>query len=77
MKFKATLCTSNPVTEVIISERLVGHFNSEDEALFAAFKQRKEGEGVHVYGCKSLEESDESAYDMAVTEVELNDMARL
>lgn len=64
-KIKATCAILDRQTDEVISERIIGEYDTVDAASFAAHKERKDDETVCVYGAPIIEEEDMSAKEMA------------
>jgi hypothetical protein len=69
-KITATCAILDRKTDAVISERLIGEFDTVDAASFAAHKERKEAETVCVYNAPVQEEEDMSAMEMAEREAD-------
>lgn len=70
---KSTCAILDRRTDDVISERLIGWFDTEDKASFAAHKERKDGETVCIYGAPIQEEEDMTAREMAEREIDWMD----
>lgn len=75
-KIKATCQVLAYPSEFVVSERIIGHYDTVDEASFAAHAERMEGECVAIYGAPVDEEEDMSALDMAENEIMWNETTR-
>lgn len=69
-KIKATCAILEMHTDAVISERFIGEYDTEDEAVFAAHKERKDGETVCIYGAPVQEEECMSAREMSEIEAD-------
>jgi hypothetical protein len=69
-KITATCAILDINTDKVISERVIGEFDTVDSASFAANKERKEGESVCLYNAPMQEPEDMSALEMAELEME-------
>lgn len=74
---KATCQVLAYPSEFVVSERLIGYYDTVDEAIFAAHAERMEGECVAIYGTPADEEEDMSALDMAENEIMWNELTGL
>lgn len=72
---KATCAILDIKTDEIISERIIGEFNTVDAASFAAHKARKDGETVCIYNAPPTEEEDLSPSEFAEKEAEWAEIA--
>jgi hypothetical protein len=73
-QIKAT-CAILDLNDNVLSERLIGYFDSVDEASFAAFKERQDNECVCIYNAPADEEYELSALEIAELEVVWNEIA--
>jgi hypothetical protein len=74
-KIKATCAILDRKTDKVITERVIGEFDTEDQASFAAHKERKDNETVCLYNCAIGEEEELSAHEMAEMEYDWNEIA--
>ena len=73
-KIKSTCAILDRKTDNVISERLIGEFDTIDAASFAAHKERKEGETVCIYNTPEQDEYEMSALEMAEHEAMWNEI---
>lgn len=77
MKIKATCQIIDIKTDAVTSERVIGEFDTQDAASFAAHRERKENEVVALYGLPQDEEEEMSALEMAEIATEWEEYAKL
>lgn len=73
-KIKSTCAILDRKTDKVISERIIGEFDTVDQASFAAFAERKDDETVCIYYAPVEEEYEMSALEMAEHEAMWNDI---
>lgn len=76
-QIKATCAILDRQTDAVISERVIGEFDTVDEASFAAHKERKDNEAVCLYNCPVQEEEELSVREMAEKEYDWNEFTIL
>ena len=64
-KIISTCAILDRKTDAVISERVIGEFDTVDTASFAAHKERKENETVCIYNAPIQEEYEMSIREMA------------
>jgi hypothetical protein len=72
MKIIAACSILDIKTDKVISERIIGEFDTVDQASHAAIRERKENEAVCLYNCPAEPESEMSALEMAEMEADFD-----
>ena len=73
-KIKSTCAILDHQTDAVISERIIGEFDTVDQASSAAHKERKDGETVCIYNAPPEIEYEMNALEMAEYEVMWNEI---
>jgi hypothetical protein len=73
-KITATCAILDIKTDAVISERIIGEFDTVDNASFAAHRERKEAEAVCIYNAPVEDEYEMSALEMAEHEAMWNEI---
>lgn len=76
-KITATCAILDMHTDNVISERVIGEFDTVDQASVTAHNERQEGETVCIYNAPPDVEYDMSALEMAEMEIMWNSIANL
>lgn len=75
-KIKATCAVLDMKTDKVVSERIIGEFDTVDAASFAGHRARLDGEIVVLYNCPQVEEEDLTPAEIAEIETAWSEYAK-
>jgi hypothetical protein len=75
-KIKVTCAILDIKTDDVISERVIGEYDTVDAASFAGHRARLDGESVVLYGCPKAEEEDLTPAEIAEIETAWSEYAK-